>query len=65
MILSLISRSMANGKTNRGVKSGGLQIMKEGVKTRRAEPDDGEQAAEQEGEGKAMGTWVMQQGLAS
>lgn len=47
MILSPISRSMANGKNNRGVKSGGLQIMKEGVKTRRAEPDDGEQAAEQ------------------
>lgn len=58
--LSLISGSMANGKTSKRVKPGRLKIMKEGVKTRRAESNNGEQ----EGGGKARGTWVMQQGLA-
>lgn len=39
--------------------------MKEGAKRHQAEPNNGEQAAEQEGGGKARGTGVMQQGLAS
>lgn len=41
-------------------------MVKEGAKKRtKLSPNNGEQAAEQEGGGKARGTGVMQQGLAS